>query len=404
MGETDEQLSTRPAPAQEGRIRGVHYLRAVRLEEGGVVRAVLDLCAALAVRGNDITLLTSDAKDVPTAWGQNAVGTPRIVTIPVPQLLGRLSGEVQAVLRGADVLHLHTPWELANLPLARAAMQHSVPYVLTIHGMLDEWSLAQKFAKKHLFLALAGRRFLARAARVHCTAQAELTQSTPFLRPGSGIVIPLLVDLDPFLDLPGPAPALKAIPQLAGPEPRVLFLSRLHPKKRPELLIEAASRLQAAGVAIKTIIAGPGENPYVTQLKELAHRLGISDRVFFPGMVRGQTKVSLYQSADVFVLPTSQENFGFVLVEALAAGTPVVTTRGVDIWDELRSAGAVIAEPTADALAAAIRPLLSDPSHSRQLGQQGRRWVLRELSPQSVVGRYEQMYRSLRAPSPAVLI
>jgi len=93
--------------------------------------------------------------------------------------------------------------------------------------MLDDWSVAQKARKKRLFLALAGRRFLAGAARVHCTAEAELAQAAKFLRPGSGIVISLLVDLAPYANLPGPELALGQFPQIGGEGPRLLFLSRL---------------------------------------------------------------------------------------------------------------------------------------------------------------------------------
>lgn len=356
---------------------------------------MLDLCAALASRGHEITLLTSDATDVPPEWKSAGEGVPRVVEIRPPSPILRLASEAQKVIRSADVLHLHTPWELANLPLARAATRLGVPYVVTIHGMLDDWSVAQKARKKRLFLALAGRRFLAGAARVHCTAEAELAQAAKFLRPGSGIVISLLVDLAPYANLPGPELALGQFPQIGGEGPRLLFLSRLHPKKRPELLIETATILQSMGVQVKVIVAGPGDRKYVAELEELAGRVGVGQCVSFPGMVSGDAKVSLYQAADVFVLPTSQENFGYVLIEAMACGTPVVTTKGVDIWEELQQAGAVIVEPDANQIAIAIHPLMADRGRARQLGLQGRDWVFRRLLPERVITDYEQMYQGL---------
>lgn len=306
----------------------------------------------------------------------------------------RLSSDAMSALRSANVLHLHTPWELANLPLARAAGKLGVPYVVTIHGMLDDWSMAQKARKKRLYLALAGRGFLAGAVRVHCTAEAELSQAARFLRPGSGIVIPLPVDLTPYANLPGPELALRQFPQYSGNGARLLFLSRLHPKKRPDLLIEAAALLQSMGVQAKVIVAGPGDHAFVTELAALAGRRGIAQHVLFPGMVSGETKLSLYQAADIFVLPTSQENFGYVLIEALTCGTPVVTTKGVDIWQELQDAGAVIVEPDAGDIAAAVRSLLVDKERRNQIGRQGREWVFRRLSTEQVIGQYERMYRS----------
>jgi glycosyltransferase involved in cell wall biosynthesis len=382
-------------PCPEKRLRCVHFLGRIRLHEGGVARALLDICSCLAVRGHHVTLLTADATDVPPAWQKGDKSLPQAVTIPVPRLIGALPIEVESTIRRAHILHLHTPWGFSNLSLARGAKRLQVPYIVSIHGTLDDWSLRQKWLKKWLFLALFGRRFLAGAARVHCTATAELTQASRFLRPGSGIVIAYLIDLASFADMPGAEWALHEYPELNGDAPRLLFLSRLHPKKRPDLLIEAAARLEKAGQPCQLILAGPGEDAYVAQLQQLALQRGLVRRVLFTGMVHGLTKRSLFQAADVFVLPTSQENFGIVLVEAMAAGTPVITTRGVDIWQELQSAGAVIVDQDPANIAAAIRSLIVDLPMAKQRGQQGREWVFRELNVERVIGAYERMYRDV---------
>jgi glycosyltransferase involved in cell wall biosynthesis len=261
--------------------------------------------------------------------------------------------------------------------------------------MLDQWSLTQKWLKKWLFLALVGRRFLAGAARVHCTASAELAQVARFLRPGTGIVIPYPIDLSAFLEPPGPQRALSEYPELIENVPRLLFLSRLHPKKRPDLLIEAAALLEKGGQPCQLILAGPGEPAYVALLQRLALKRGLVRPILFTGMVSGLLKRSLYQAADVFVLPSSQENFGIVLVEAMAAGTPVVTTRGVDIWEELQGAGAVIAGQDASQIASAIRSLLADLPKAERQGQLGREWVFRDLNVDRVIGDYERMYQDV---------
>ncbi len=116
--------------------------------------------------------------------------------------------------------------------------------------------------------------------------------------------------------------------------------------------------------------------------------------MLFTGVVKDATKISLYQAADVFVLPTWQENFGYVLIEALAAGTPVLTTRGADLWEELQSAGAGIVEPQPDAIAASIRSVLSDPSRAKKLGQQGRDWVFQKFGSERVLAEFEHLYGS----------
>ena len=106
----------------------------------------------------------------------------------------------------------------------------------------------------------------------------------------------------------------------------------------------------------------------------------------------GCAKLWLYEAADVFVLPTFQENWGFVLIESLACATPVITTRAVDIWPELQSSGAsVIVDATPDATAAALSELLGDRARREAVGPTGRAWVLDNLSVDRVLDRYEQL-------------
>jgi len=119
----------------------------------------------------------------------------------------------------------------------------------------------------------------------------------------------------------------------------------------------------------------------------------LGDTVRLLGMVKGEDKVSLYEAADLFALPTSQENFGFVLPEALACRTPAITTRGVDIWPELESSGStLIVEQAATAFADAIAGLLADDDLRQTMGASGRSWVLETLDPEVAVVRYSSLY------------
>ena len=127
----------------------------------------------------------------------------------------------------------------------------------------------------------------------------------------------------------------------------------------------------------------------------------MSARIAFLGFVSGRNKVSLYQASDGFVLPTSQENWGFVLLESLACATPVITTKGVDIWPELQSSGgAVIADETPQAFAAALADLILDREKRQRMQQQGRAWVQRNFNVDRVVEQYEQLYECARGDLP----
>ncbi len=375
----------------------VHYLPTIRLAEGGVVRAVLDICTLMARRGHLVTLACWDPADVPAAWSAEPDRSPVVVRLDRPGRGGLLPSTALArsdqLLASADVLHLHTPWDLANLQLARQARRRRKPYVVSIHGMLDDWSMAQKALKKRAFLALFARRLLNQASAVHCTAEAERTQASRWFDGARATVVPLVFDLSDFRILPGPYGARSAFPVAASAECKLLFLSRLHPKKGADVFLRAGALLQSRGQSVQLLLAGAGDAPYVAGLKSLARELGVADRTHFLGLVVGQVKVSLFQAADLFILPTSQENFGFVFPEALACRTPVITTKGVDIWPELEaSGGAIIVERTPEAIADAAAPILKNALLRQGMGEKGRDWVLSALDNDRVSERFEAMY------------
>lgn len=380
-------------------MRVVHYLRQIRLEQGGVVRAVLDICAVLAKAGHDVTLLCCDDTDVPAPWRSGAPGLPRVRKIdpparPMAAFSGSQLGAITQILRGCDVVHLHAVWHASNLQIARRCRGARIPYVLSIHGMLDDWSMSQRSVKKRLFMALGARSMLNRASFVHCTAQAELDQSRKWYPSGRGVVIPLVFDLTPFRAMPGPEIARAAFPSLRDERPNILFISRLHYKKGVEHLIRAARILADRGSPVSLQIAGSGDNAYEQRLRALTTELALEPTTTFLGMVTGDTKISLYQAAEAVVLPTSQENFGFVVFEAMAAGAPLITTAGVDTWPEVKSSGGgLIVDQDPVKIADAIAQLLADPERRQSMGRAGRAWVLRELDPDRVVERFVQMYR-----------
>ncbi|HRQ73185.1 MAG TPA: glycosyltransferase [Phycisphaerales bacterium] len=384
-------------------MRIVHAELTMRLADGGVVVAVMDLCREFAARGHDVTLLACDDTDVPDAWRAGAPESPRLLKLDPPALpLGLFSPRqlraARDAIAGADVLHLHGAWTPSNVQFAALARHTGVPYVVSIHGMLDDWCMAQKHLKKTLHLALAGRRTLERAGAVHCTAAAELEQSRERFPRARAAVIPLFLDLDPFRDPPGPEDARAAFEALRNEGAHILFLSRLHPKKGLELLIDAADLLRARGRDCTLIVAGSGDPAYERSLLERVRGLGLDDRVCFVGFVGGRAKISLLQACDLFVLPSSQENFGYVLFEAMAAGTPVIASRLIDTWPELlESGGADVVDRDPRAIADAIAGLLDDPARRAAMGRAGREWVTRNLNPDAVVARFESLYAELAA-------
>jgi glycosyltransferase involved in cell wall biosynthesis len=386
-------------------LRLVHYLPRILLAEGGLVRAVYDLSLAMARRGHEVTVLSYDVADAPAEWRRGEAGFPRVVRLDWPRLPRQILSwralkAASKWLERADVVHCHGPFMFGSVQIANLARRVARPYVYTVHGMLDDWSMSTGAVRKRAFLALGIRRCLERAARVLCTADAELEQAKKWFPRGRGVVLPYLVDTSPFVELPGPGAARRAFAPLQAPVPRVLFMSRLHPKKGLEILLRAMKRMRETGPPVRLVIAGAGDAAYTASLHALTRDLDITDWVDFLGMVSGALKVSLIEACDVFALPTSQENFGLALIEAMACGLTVVTTRGVDIWRELEKAGARVVDPSNESFASALIELFAQPEALVERGLGGRRWVMAEFDPQRSVERYEALYREVAAEMP----
>jgi len=214
----------------------VHFVPELRLELGGVVQAVVDLCQAIASRGHQVTLATCDARDVPTDWLEDSDDWPTVAELSPSRLTHRLISrqglkEFRRIARQVDIAHLHIPWRLTNLQLSHVLHGENIPYIVTIHGMLDDWSMRQRTLKKRTYLNLAGHRLFKHATAVHFTAKAERDQAEQWISIGDRAVIQCYaLDLTAYDPLPGAGPALKAFPQIQPEKKKILFLSRLHPK------------------------------------------------------------------------------------------------------------------------------------------------------------------------------
>lgn len=372
------------------------------------MRAVLDLSAVLARSGVRVTLLTGDASGAPDDWRGDHDGGERPRVVEINRALSPWSRSavdrcvMSEAIADADIVHLHTLWDPFNRIVSAAAARVEKPYVITAHGMLDDHCMDAKPTKKRAYLALGGRRWIERAARVHFTASGERDQSlrrAPAMRP---VVLPLVVDLPPLASLPGPEAAHAAAPSaFASREPVVLFLGRLHPIKGLDGLLEAFASVTAEGVAAQLLLVGPSEDGYATRLADLAERLAVRDRVHFVGMVGGEVKHSLYQAASLYALPSRHENFGLALVEAMACGAPTLTTRAVNIWPEVQRYGATIVDGTVDGLAEGLRACLGDLEDARRRAIEGRGALREWLDPTSLGRQYAELYREIVAEGAA---
>jgi glycosyltransferase involved in cell wall biosynthesis len=354
------------------------YLPAHRY--GGPIVAVHGLCKALVARGHQVDVFTTNVDgpetlDVPVATPVNLDGVQvRYYASPFRRLYWspEMRRALEAEVREYDLVHIHAVYLWPGVAAARAARKYDVPYVISPRGMLVPELIAQKSAiAKKAWLRLFEHRGFAGAAAIHFTSQLEWDEAKRVGLPlPSPAVVPNGIDVPPR-------------PNVARDTNTLVFLGRVNWKKGLERVIEVLPQLPG----VRFVIAGNDEEALTPQLRELAARHGVADRVEFAGPVYGDAKWDLLARATLFVLASTSENFGNAVLEALAMETPAVLSRGVGLAEEVANAnaGAMGLE--------AIAPLLRDAERRATMGRNGRSLVESRFAWPRVAQEMEDAYR-----------
>jgi glycosyltransferase involved in cell wall biosynthesis len=388
------------------------------LEFGGPPVKVHALAQRLAHRGHQVSVLSAD-------WGVEA----RLPTLPSEIRADRspfgwrlTEGSVQSIylptwlryralswnpavgrycrarLTHFDVVHIFGLYDLLGPAVAAACRRRRLPYVVEPIGMF--LPIVRNFWLKRMYHLALGGPLLQGASALIATSEQEveelaaggLAREKIVLRP-NGVAAPAA------WPVPGTFRAAHGIPRDAWV---LLFLGRLSAKKSPDLLLNAFASLpqRFGGKAVHLVFAGPDESSMRSRLAQEAAQLAISPRVHFTGAVFEADKWSAYRDADIFVLPSQNENFGNTAAEAVAAGTPVVVTRQCGIAPALQNRAGLVVEHDARELAAAVTVILEDPATRTRL-QSGCAVVAAELDWDAPVAQMESLYARLVTKTPA---
>ena len=354
-------------------MRVLHVIPSISPLRGGPSRAVLDMVAALRLQEVDAAILTTNDHgpglhpDLVTGHWQWHQGVPVLAfprwSPPVAALREfafspALSLWLARHLKQYELLHIHALFSYPSTSAMAQARWAGVPYILRSIGQLSPWSLAQSRGRKRLLLRLIERRNLEQAAALHFTTAAERDEAAVLGLAPPNLVLPLGVRC------PDPLSQSASAPNGSAPV-RFLFLSRLHPKKQLENLLDALALLQRQRPEARweLAIAGEGEPRYVAGLQERTRGLGIEARCGWLGFLEGEAKWQALKAADWYVLPSAAENFGIAAVEALAAGTPVILSPEVAVAANVARAGAgLVSASDPEAMALTLATALERPS------------------------------------------
>ena len=372
-------------------------------EHGGPAQSLAQYCIGQARRGHQVSawVLEGFPHTSPAIRLPAPVETA-VFPVESPSALGRSTTmrRALAAMEKPDVFHLHGAWLRAMHYGAQEARRRQVPYVVELMGMYEPYGLRTKWLRKRIARWWFQDALLQRADCLHVNSirEGENLRRLGFNAPFA--VIPVGVDTKAIADSQARGFGAAPWPQL-NDRPFVLYLSRIHPKKGVEVLLEAWRRVVSRRSDLLLVIAGTGTRDYLTYCKTMANQLGINSSVLWMNHVTDDEKWWAYGKAEAYVLPTFSENFGNSVAEALACGTPVLTTVETP-WGILEdSACGWITRPEPGGLAEGLERVLScSETERRAMGSVGRKLVEQRFSLDAVLIQLEEVYRWLIQSGP----
>jgi glycosyltransferase involved in cell wall biosynthesis len=360
---------------------------------GGIAAMLPELCAVLQAGGQNTARLLGLCDDLERTHVPDFI-RDSTSTLPASRWGSLFDStwrqKLAKRLATADVIHIHGLWEEHCVSAARASRALRIPYVLSAHGMLDQWALGNKRAKKAVYAALIEKTNIQKAACLHALTRAEAEDyrrfgaTNPIAIIPNGVRVPEGITSSRFL---------QEFPHLRD-QRIVLFLGRIHYKKGLDLLVDSWRQVTREIPGAHLVLAGPDFENTRIKVERQVHELGLSDRVTFTGMLSGPLKWSALAASELFVLPSYSEGFSMSVLEAMAMAKPVLVTRQCNVPEVSTHGAGWTIEPEQAALTNALfEALQCSRERYREMGRNGLTLVKNQFSWDTVgrqmLGVYE---------------
>lgn len=345
-------------------MRVLHVIHSLRPEMGGLPRAALSLAAAQAALGAEVALAAydthGDGPEYPRAFGDipgaNRVRWIRMSAPGLREYFTAAGMRARMQRFQPDVVHTHGLWEPLLRHAHAQALRMGAPHVVCPHSMLNPWQSRHRRVAKFLLTRLMDwERLWHRAVFVHALSDAEAER----LRKRGMERVRVFPN--------GVFPETFPGKQAASSE-SILFLGRLDRVKRPDLLLEAFAMLAARRKEARLVLAGPDYGLRGT-LQHRVRAAGLGGRVLFPGMLTGESRRDALRNSTCFCLPSESEGCSLAVLEAAAAGVPLVLSESCDLGDWFDAGAALKAPAAPGALAEVLEALLDTPSTRKSLAR-----------------------------------
>lgn len=371
-----------------------HYLPAYHF--GGALRVAHALGKALAARGHEVRVCTTNLKD-PWKDLETPVDSPvlldKIQVFYEPVKFSRYWGFSPALVRRiwresawADVVLIHFHYQFASLVGSWISRWRGKPYIIFSHGSLNKFGITSgNGVRKRLYLHFLERQNLRQASFVAYHSAEEMETSYRF---GRCRVVPNGIDPGSFRERPQVNFFRQKHSELQD-KVIFLFLGRLDAGKGLDLLLPAFKRVTTQLDKVHLVLAGGNEKGYETQVRRLVEELGLSRRVTLTGLITGREKLGALQDADVFVLPSRSEGLSMAMLEAMYMGLPPLVTDRVGLWRQIQEqACGVVAPLDVDYWAAALKHLAQSPEREH-MGHRAQELVLAHYTWDTIAGEFE---------------
>jgi len=380
----------------------LHVIPSLSPRRGGPSFTLRAMARALAEAGLEIHIAATD-DDGPDGRLRVPLGQPLVedgvtswyfprqtrfytASWPLTQWLARHTGEY-------DLVHIHALFSYASMPAAFYAVRYNVPYLVRPLGTLNRYGMHQRRPwLKQLSFQLIERRIIEHATLIHYTSEQERKEAAELGVDHPSVVIPNPVELPTAAQIQRKGRFRQQHPWLAE-RTLLLFLSRLDPKKGLDLLLPAFAQLKSTHPDVALVIAGEGKAAFVTDLQKQARQLGIAADIVWTGFVAGGMKQAVLADADIFVLPSYSENFGNVVIEAMAHGLPVVISDQVGIYQEIVHHGSGLATRcNRDDVSLALHQLVANHELRQHMGTRGVSLASTRFSLQATTAQLIDLY------------
>jgi len=381
----------------------LHVISGLWKHTGGPAESTPGLCTALVQAGCEVTLATLDGPMAETVWTSQAAGVNVRLFRPNWRHTIYYSWEMARGLptlaRRVDIVHVHGLWEHPMWLGCRLARRFGKPLVITPRGSLEPVRLKKSRWKKTLVSSLIDNRNLRAADCLHATADSELQSFRKYGLNNPVAVIPNAVNLSAFSETSTGREITNRFPACQGKR-ILLFMSRINPIKGLLDLAKAWGEVAFDYPDWHLLVVGPDERGHLAEVQKAFYRSGAAPKTTFAGALYGPDRTAAFAAAELFILPTLNENFGVVIAEAIGFGLPVITTHGAP-WSGIEEHRCGWWVPVGKAgLVGALRKALGlSQDELAEIGQRGKLWVQQTFTWDAVAREMIAVYRWLLTQS-----